>query len=70
MAEDALDSVSGIKDVHNQLRVQQSQGRANQDQVIGQTQMDDGQGSTASSRGPNRNQPRRAETAEAGASNS
>jgi hypothetical protein len=74
MAEDALDSVSGIKDVHNQLRVQQSEGqgrsRSDQDQLIGQTQMGDAQGSTGSSRGQSRNQSRRTETTGVGASSS
>ena len=74
MAEDALDSISGIKDVHNQLRVRQSEGQgrnqSDQDQLIGQTQMGDGQGGTASSRGQSRNQSRRNETAGVGSGSS
>lgn len=74
MAEDLIDSVSGVKDVHNQLRVQrregQGHGRSDQDQVLGQTQMGDGRDSASPNRGQSqgRNQSRRTEAAGAGAS--
>ena len=47
LAEDILDSISGVKDIHNQLRVQRDQGHQNA--FMAQTQMDqgDGQGSNA-----------------------
>lgn len=76
MAEDLLDSISGVKDVHNHLRVKQgkseSQGRSDQDKLIGQTQMGDGQGGSTSKRGQiqSRNQSREVETAGSEASNS
>jgi hypothetical protein len=76
MAEDLIDSVSGVKDIHNQLRVQQrkgqGQGRSDQDQIIDQTQMGDGRGGSTSKRGQSqsRNQSRDAETAGAEASGS
>jgi hypothetical protein len=47
LAEDILDSISGVRDIHNQLRVQRDQGHQNT--FMAQTQMDqgDGQGSNA-----------------------
>jgi hypothetical protein len=67
LAEDILDSISGVKDIHNQLRVQRDQDHQNP--FMAQTQMDqgDGQGSNGLSQG--RDQSRRNET-KAGASSS
>jgi hypothetical protein len=67
LAEDILDSISGVKDIHNQLRVQRDQDHQNP--FMAQTQMDqgDGQGSNGLSQG--RGQSRRNGT-KAGASSS
>ena len=78
MVEDALDSISGVRDIHNQLRVQQGQdqgrSQADQDQLVGQTRMSEASGESRSTSGrsqsQNRNQSRRTETAGAGASGS
>jgi hypothetical protein len=53
LAEDILDAVSGVKDVHNQLRVQSVQGQSHQNPFMAQTQMDEGdaQGSNGRSQG-------------------
>ena len=52
LAEDILDSISGVRDIHNQLRVQRDQGQGHQNPFMAQTQMgqDEGQGSNGQSR--------------------
>jgi osmotically-inducible protein OsmY len=40
MAEDILDGISGVKDIHNQLRVQRDQGHQNP--IMAQSQMSEG----------------------------
>jgi len=66
MAEDILDSIPGVKDVHNQLRVEQSQmGQSAQTMPTGQG-MTQGGGTQSQSR----NQTQRNETAKAGAATS
>jgi hypothetical protein len=47
LAEDILDSISGVKDIHNQLRVQWDQGQGHQNPFMGQTQMDQGDSQVA-----------------------
>ena len=39
LAEDILDGISGVKDIHNQLRVQPDQGEGHQNPFMAQTQM-------------------------------
>jgi hypothetical protein len=75
MAEDAVESIPGIKDVHNQLRVQQSQGQGQMGQ--GQTsQMGQGNGKPSTSKtagraqGQSMDQTQRNETVKAGSSSS
>jgi osmotically-inducible protein OsmY len=69
LAEDILDAISGVRDVHNQLRVQRDQGQDHQNPFMAQTQMGqaDGQGSNGQSQSRGRSQ--RDET-KAGTSNS
>ena len=66
LAEDILDSISGVKDIHNQLRVQQDQGHQNPIMAQGQGSS----GEDRSSNGQGRNQSRRNETVGAGTGNS
>jgi osmotically-inducible protein OsmY len=66
MAEDLLDTISGIKDVHNQLRVQQG----NDGRSRGHEQMGRAEGRESAGRSRNQNQTQRNETAQAGASRS
>ena len=66
LAEDILDSISGIKDIHNQLRVQQDQGHQNPIMAQGQMGASDSQGSN----GQSRNQSQSSETVKAGTANS
>ena len=40
LAEDILDGISGVRDIHNQLRVQQDQGHQNP--IMAQGQMSEG----------------------------
>ena len=58
LAEDILDAISGVRDVHNQLRVQRDQGQDHQNPFMAQTQMgqDDGQGSNGQSQSRGRSQ--------------
>jgi hypothetical protein len=51
LAEDILDSISGVRDIHNQLRVQPDQGQGHQNPFMAQSQMGqaDGQGSNGQS---------------------
>jgi hypothetical protein len=67
LAEDVLDSISGIRDIHNQLRVQRDQGQGHQNPFMAQTQMgqDDADGTSGQSQ--SRGQSRRDKT-EAGRS--
>jgi hypothetical protein len=73
MAEDMLDAIPGVKDIHNQLRVEQGQtgpqGQPGQTMPTGQSA---DQGSTTQSRAQSqsRNQTQRNETAKAGAATS
>jgi osmotically-inducible protein OsmY len=69
LAEDILDGISGVRDVHNRLRVHQDQGQTHQNPFMAQAQMDqsDGHGSTGETQG--RGQPPRNET-KAGATSS
>jgi hypothetical protein len=63
MAEDILDRISGIRDIHNQLRVQQ--GQDHQNPFMAQGQMSEGDG--RSSNGQSRSQSQRNEKMKAGA---
>ena len=58
LAEDILDAISGVRDVHNQLRVQRDQGQDHQNPFMAQTQMGqaDGQGSNGQSQSRGRSQ--------------
>jgi hypothetical protein len=69
LAEDILDAISGVRDIHNQLRVQRDEGQGHQNPFMAQTQMGqaDGQGSNGQSQSRGRSQ--RNET-KAGASSS
>jgi hypothetical protein len=53
LAEDILDGISGVRDIHNQLRIQRDQGQNHQNPFMAQAQMDqgDGQGSIAQRQG-------------------
>jgi len=44
LAEDILDSISGVRDVHNQLRVQQNQGQDHVNLILAQAQMGESDG--------------------------
>jgi hypothetical protein len=44
LAEVILESISGVRDIHNQLRVQRDQGQGHQNPFMAQTQMDEGDG--------------------------
>lgn len=82
MAEDAVESIPGIKDVHNQLRVQQGQGQMSQGQMgqgQGQnqtSQFGQGNGKPAASKtagraqGQGTDQAQRNETVKAGTTSS
>ena len=39
LAEDILEGISGVKDIHNQLRVQRDRGEAHQNPFMAQAQM-------------------------------
>jgi hypothetical protein len=69
LAEDILDAISGVRDIHNQLRVQRDQGQGHQNPFMAQTQMgqSDDQGSSGQSQ--SRGRSRRDET-KAGVSSS
>jgi osmotically-inducible protein OsmY len=70
LAEDILDSISGVRDVHNQLRVQRrDQGQGHQNPFMAQAQMGEGDGQGSNGQGQSRGQSQRAET-KAGTSNS
>ena len=58
LAEDILDAISGVRDIHNQLRVQRDQGPDHQNPFMAQTQMEqaDGQGSNGQSQSRGRSQ--------------
>jgi len=58
LAEDILDAISGVRDIHNQLRVQRDQGQDHQNPFMAQTQMGqaDGQGSNGQSQSHGRSQ--------------
>jgi BON domain-containing protein len=66
LAEDILDGISGVRDIHNQLRVQQDQGHQNPFMAQAQMGQGDDQGSNGQSQ--SRRQSQRDET-KAGASN-
>ena len=68
LAEDILDSISGVRDIHNQLRVQRYQGD-HQNPFMAQTQMGQGTGRGSNGQSQSRGQTQRNET-KAGASNS
>jgi osmotically-inducible protein OsmY len=53
LAEDILDGISGVRDIHNQLRVQRDRGQNHQNPFMAQAQMDQGdnQGSNGQSQG-------------------
>jgi len=44
LAEDILDSISGVRDVHNQLRVQHNQGQDHVNPIMAQAQMGESDG--------------------------
>jgi hypothetical protein len=67
LAEDILDSISGVKDIHNQLRVQPNQGQDHQNPFMAQSQMDQGNGQVSNGQSQSRGQTHRGET-KAGAS--
>jgi hypothetical protein len=68
LAEDILDSISGVRDIHNQLRVQRDQGQGHVNpNLAAEMGQGDGQGSNGQSR--SRGQSQRGET-RAGANNS
>jgi hypothetical protein len=69
LAEDILDSISGIKDIHNQLRVQANQGQDHQNPFMAQSQMDQGNAQVSNGQSQSRGQTQRGET-KAGASSS
>lgn len=64
LAEDILESISGVRDIHNQLRVQRDQDHRNP--VMAQAQMSQGDGQGSNGQSQNRNQSSR----NAGASSS
>lgn len=53
LAEDILDGISGVRDIHNQLRIQRDQDQNHQNPFMAQAQMDqgDGQGSNGQRQG-------------------
>ena len=69
LAEDILDSISGVRDIHNQLRVQRDQEQDHQNPFMAQTQMGQGDGQGSNGQSQSRNQPSRNAT-KAGASSS
>ena len=69
LAEDILDSISGVRDIHNQLRVQRDQGQGHQNPFMAQTQMDQDADQGSSGQSQSRGQSRRDKT-EAGTSGS
>jgi hypothetical protein len=69
LAEDILDSISGVRDVHNQLRVQRDQGQGHQNPFMAQAQMGEGDGQGSNGQSQSRGQSQRDET-KAGTSNS
>jgi hypothetical protein len=69
LAEDILESISGVKDVHNQLRVQRDQGQDHQNPFMAQTQMGQGDDQGSNGQRQSRSQSQRDET-KARASNS
>ena len=69
LAEDILDSISGVRDIHNQLRVQRDQEQDHQNPFMAQTQMGQGDGQERNGQSQSRNQSSRNAT-KAGASSS
>jgi hypothetical protein len=67
LAEDILDSISGVRDIHNQLRIQRDQDHRNP--IMAQAQMGQGDGQGSNGQSQSRGQPARGAT-KAGASNS
>ena len=67
LAEDILDSISGVRDIHNQLRVQRDQDHRNP--IMAQAQMGHGEDQGSNGQSQSRGQPQRNET-KAGASSS
>jgi len=67
LAEDILESISGVRDIHNQLRVQRDQDHRNP--VMAQAQMGQGDGQGRHEQSQSRNQSSRNQT-KAGASGS
>jgi osmotically-inducible protein OsmY len=60
LAEDVLDSISGIRDIHNQLRVQRDQDHRNP--IMAQAQMGHGDGQGSNGQSQSRGQSQREET--------
>jgi hypothetical protein len=69
LAEDILDSISGVRDIHNQLRVRRDQEQDHQNPFMAQTQMGQGDGQGSNGQSQSRNQSSRNAT-KAGASSS
>jgi osmotically-inducible protein OsmY len=69
LAEDILDGVSGVRDIHNHLRVQRDQGQGHQNPFIAQAQMGQGDGQGSNGQSQSRGQSQRGER-KAGANNS
>lgn len=67
LAEDILESISGVRDIHNQLRVQRDQDHRNP--VMAQAEMGQGDGQGSNAQSQSRNQSSRNQT-KAGASSS
>jgi hypothetical protein len=67
LAEDILDSISGVRDIHNQLRVERDQDHRNP--IMAQAQMGHGEDRGSNGQSQSRGQPQRNET-KAGASSS
>jgi len=67
LAQDILESISGVRDIHNQLRVQRDQGHQNP--LMAHAQMGQGTDQGSNSQSQSRGQTQRNET-KAGASNS
>ena len=67
LAEDILDSISGVRDIHNQLRVQRDREQDHQNPYMAQAQMGQGEGQGGNAQSQSRNQSSRNET-KAGAS--
>jgi hypothetical protein len=69
LAEDVLDHISGVKDIHNQLRVQPDQGQDHQNPFMAQAQMGQGDGQGSNGQSQSRGQSQRGQP-KAGASSS